>query len=213
MDTAKVAVAMVCAVCLVLSCGQVLAAENTLYADKFDNLDNWDLEGAKSQVAKENELASSWGAWGAVLKRDLGPDAIVQCQMKVDKQPKGACAGVIHLRYTRKDTDQFAYRVEFRPKSVDGGSGHILIMYYGTTPKGYEKPKMLLQTRWDGEFDTWYDVRISIKGNAITAFVDGEEKCTTTDKSNHAPQGRFGLASQHTIVHFKELKIMSVAGN
>lgn len=213
MNVAKVIVVMVCAVCLVVSCGQVLAAEPMLYADKFDNLDNWDLESAKSVAAKENELVSSSGVWGAVLKRDLGADAVVQCQMKVDKQPKGACAGIVHLRYTRKDRDQFAYRVEFRPKSVDGGSGNILIMYYGTTAKGYEKPKMLLQTRWDGEFDTWYDVRVSIKGNAITAFVDGEEKCTTTDKNNYAPQGRFGLASQHTTVHFKELQIMPVAGD
>ncbi len=207
------ATALLCAVFAAVSWRQAVAAETVLYADKFDNLDNWDLESATSPVAKENEFVSSWGVWGGVLKRDLGPDAIVQCQMKVDKRPKGACAGVIHLRYTREGASQFAYRVEFRPKSVDGASGNILIMYYGTTSKGYERPKMISQTRWDGEFDTWYDVRVSIKGNTIAVFVDGEEKCATTDKNNFAPAGRFGLASQHAVVHFKDLRIMSAEGH
>lgn len=133
-------------ICLLAFSVRGYAGERVIYIDNFTSLENWE-GGSRVIKVKENELISSHGVWGAMLNKEIPADVMVECKMKVGDKKKSCQAGIIHLRWNKKDDVQSAYRVEIRPKS------YIIIHYYATSSTGYLPRKKVLEKK----YEEWYE--------------------------------------------------------
>ena len=192
-------------------------------SEDLRNLDNWDS--FTGEVAfRDGALLLGTSRDGIVLRKDVPPNLLVQFKAKslIWKEGTFGCGFrvLLRVRETVKGTDKTLpkhdfYDIQFHPTPDVpnwGGYRHILV-FKQFAGKKKDMARSILERRWtEGKAGEWYDVRILIRGNTITAWLDGDEVFTVTDAENAFPAGRIGIAGFRWGNHayFKGLKLWAV---
>jgi len=194
-----------------------------LYSEDFRNLDNWDSF-TGDLTFREGALLLGTSRDGIVLRKDVPPDLLVQFKAKslIWREGTFGCGFrvLLRVRETVTGTDGTSpkhdfYDLQFHPTPDVpnwGGYRHILV-FKQFAGKKKNMARSILERRWsEGKAGEWYEVRILIRGNTITAWLDGDEVFTVTDAENSFPTGRFGVAGFKWGNHayFKDLKLWTV---
>lgn len=200
--------------------------EKVIYRDTFKNLNNWEYRhGSDKRVVNNTLMSASYDS--IVLKKDVPANLVIELKAKAsiwDKRTIG-CGFRILLRMNKAEGAEGEaipkynfYDLQFHPtpdpREIPNWGGYKYILVYKQfAEKKKDTQKCILEKRWlEGKAEHWYNVKILIKGNTITAWLDGEEVFSITDTENSFSAGKFGLAgySSGSYAYFKDLKISSL---